>query len=169
MKNTLTFEVTRKLDKFYPILEPLTIDFGLAFKKTVIEWTKMNLLEINEEIWEVWLINLKNTPVGISGLYTLQGQYTNEIWLGWLGLIPEYRNMGLGRQIMKHLYKSARQMGCKKILSYVDKDGKPLNFYKREGFQIIGTVREYCKNNNVSTIDFEDMDDWVIEKKLYNF
>ena len=70
---------------------------------------------------------------------------------------------------MAHLYTQALIFGCERIYSYVDKDGEPLSFYKREGFEVIGTVASYCKDAGIPAIDdkdFEDGEDYVILKHL---
>jgi ribosomal protein S18 acetylase RimI-like enzyme len=84
-------------------------------------------------------------------------------------IIPKHRNYGCGKEVMQFLYEEAKKVGCKELLSYVDKEGKPLSFYKREGFEILGTVKEYLEANKMDKIDkndFEDENDYVIKKLL---
>jgi len=172
LDDKLSFNQTRNIYEFGPILKPLVEDFDLVFYQTSLVWCKVipSTHGKTDRLWEVWLVKLGNKPIGICGLYTLnEAKDTNELWLGWLGVIPELRNMGFGKQIMMHLYEKAKDFGCSKILSYVDKGGAPLSFYKREGFTIIGTVSEYCKSNGLKNIDgddFEDGDDYVIMKEI---
>jgi hypothetical protein len=67
------------------------------------------------------------------------------------------------------LYDFAQSVGCERIYSYMGKDGKPLNFYAREGFNVIGTVGQYCQGHGLAGIDgedFDDAEDFVILKKL---
>lgn len=172
LDNKLSFESTRVLSDFAPILKPLAQDFTAIFYQTMLVWCKIIPSDNaqGDRLWEVWLVKIGNKPIGVCGLYTLKGATdTKELWLGWLGIIPELRNLGLGKQIMKHLYDSGKNFGCTKIFSYVDKDGLPLPFYKREGFEVIGTVSEYCAEQGLKNIDgddFEDGDDFVISKQL---
>ncbi len=165
---TVNFIQSRDIKEFSPIIRPLLPDFGAAFCQTILEWCKL-MDDAYDNFWEVWLVKDKNKTIGICGLYSLNGENTDELWLGWLGLVPEYRNKNIGKTIMQHLYKQANDVGCKKIFSYVDKEGKPLSFYKREGFEIIGTVGQYLYDNKLSKIDgdeFESMDDFVIMKEI---
>ncbi len=68
---------------------------------------------------------------------------------------------------MNFLYETAKNYNCKIILSYVDKDGKPLSFYKREGFEILGTVKDYLKiNTQLNISDFENEQDYIIKKTI---
>lgn len=166
------FIQTRDIVKFGPILKPLSKDFTSIFYETVLEWCGVIPRDDYKEgrYWEVWLIYLNGKPIGICGLYTLkESKDLDELWLGWLGIIPEYRNLKLGGEIMTHLYSEARKVGAKKIYSYVGEDGKPLNFYKREGFKVIGNVGEYLKDRGIDYIDgddFESLNDYVIMKEL---
>lgn len=172
LDNELSFVQTREIYDYSQVLKPLAEDFTSIFYQTMLIWCKIIPSDTTktDRLWEVWLIKLGNKPIGVCGLYTLHGATdTKELWLGWLGIIPELRNMKLGTQVMEHLYTFARSVGCERIYSYVDKGGKPLNFYKREGFEIIGTVGEYCDKHclgNIDGDDFEDKEDFVIMKQL---
>ena len=143
-------------------------DFGYIFYSTVLEWC-----DVIEDLWalhfwEFRLIKSENKAIGCCGLYSLN-ESTETLWLGWFGLIPEYRNKGLGVDVLKYLEQEAKKVDCKELMSYVDKEGAPLNFYKREGFEIIGTVAEFLKVNDMEFIDggdYESPDDFVIRKFL---
>ncbi len=172
ISNKLSFIQSRNIETFGTILKPLADDFTAIFYHTVLVWCKIIPPDDGKEnrYWEIWLVYLNNKPIGICGLYTLHtAENLDELWLGWLGIIPEFRNLKLGSQIMEHLYVEAKKVGCKRIYSYVDKGGAPLNFYNKEGFKIIGTVNEYLKSTGITAIDgddFESADDFVIMKKL---
>ncbi len=172
LSNKLSFVQTRNIHDFGPILKPLVKDFSTVFYQTALVWCKI-IPDDNaqgDKLWEVWLVKSGRKPIGICGLYTLQGAVdTKELWLGWLGIIPELRNAGLGKIVMQHLYKSAKSYGCEKLFSYVDKAGTALPFYEREGFEVINTVSEYCTSNGIKNIDgpdFEDGEDYVITKVI---
>lgn len=172
MQKKLLFIQTKEIKDYSLILKPLADDFTPIFYQTMLVWCKVIPYDNvqSDLFWEIWLVMIDDKPIGVCGLYTLTGaKDTKELWLGWLGIIPEFRNLKLGGQIMEHLYIEAKKVGCERIYSYVDKEGKPLSFYKREGFEILGTVDEYCANNSIDNIDgedFEDKDDFVIMKQL---
>lgn len=162
----ISYKNTKNIYDFVPIIEPLIEDFDKVFLDTVLIWCKIMSDDNDKRFWQVWLITSNNTPIGICGLYSLNNS-TEELWLGWLGIVPEYRNKGLGVNVMNFLYSQARGLNCKRILSYVDKKGKPLSFYKREGFQIIGNVKKYLQSHkNISLEEFEDLNDYIIKKEL---
>ena len=178
---------SRNIKDFRPLIDTLIPDFDYVFLHTILQWCQLaeDPYKNQNKFWEVYLIQPKVKPIkgtsnkwstlehvdaiGICGLYSLIPNSTEQLWLGWFGLTPDNRNKGMGKEAMQFLYDIARQNGCKEILSYVDKEGKPLSFYKREGFEILGTVGEYLNANRMFQIDgsdFECDDDYVIRKFL---
>ncbi len=144
-------------------------DFGNAFLHTILVWCGLLTdTEDNGEYWQVWLIKDGKNIVGICGLYSLvPNSEKTELWLGWLALIPSYRNKGIGKTIMEHLYSVARHENVYTLLSYVDRNGKPLNFYRREGFEVIGTVKDYLEQRSeIDNGNFENPEDFIIRKAL---
>jgi uncharacterized protein (DUF608 family) len=60
--------------------------------------------------------------------------------------------------------ENAKSLGCKKLMAYVDKNGKPLSFYYRNNFKRIGTVKDYLlKHIELSKNIFESENDHVIK------
>ena len=160
------FKQTRDIYEYGKITPDLLPDFGNSFCHTILSWC--DVIPRYKFYWEWYMIYDGNKPIGCCGLYSLN-ENTDELWLGWFGLIPEYRNKNIGIKALGFLYEIAKTIDCKVIYSYVDKEGKPLNFYKRNGFEIISSVKEFLLANNMESIDgeyFEDMDDYVIKKIL---
>ena len=167
----ISFRQSRNISDYRILIDSLIPDFDYVFLYTILQWCKLanDPNENTKQFWEVFLVYHNDEVVGICGLYTLSPHNREEMWLGWLGIIPSFRNKKYGRDIMEFLYKKSKENGCKELLSYVDKGGKPLNFYKREGFDIIGTVSDFLKSSNRNEIDgdeFESPDDYVIKKIL---
>lgn len=161
-KNIVDYSVL--LDGLYP-------DFGNHFCHTILCWCE--IMEVGEQpkrkegkFWEVWIVrdHLKNT-LGICGLYSLS-ESTNELWLGWFGILPELRSSGIGAHVINQLKVKAKNIGAAALMSYVDEDGKPLNFYYRHGFGVIDKVGNYIDENNLSMDGFEDRNDFVIKCPL---
>jgi GNAT superfamily N-acetyltransferase len=168
----IVFKQTREIKEYRVIIDSFIPDFGHAFLHTILQWCRLayDPFDKTNQFWELWTINYRFSIIGICGLYSLNPKSTDELWLGWLGLIPKWRNKNNGPLVMKFLYDKAKEKGCKKIMCYVDKEGRALNFYKREGFEVIGTVRDYLYKNNLTQIDgflFESPDDYVIQKYLF--
>ncbi len=152
---------------FGKIAKQLLPEFGPAFCQTVLEWCEV-IPDNFDNYWKWFLICDNSKAIGCCGLYSLD-KNTDELWLSWFGIIPEYRNKGIGKQSLAFLEKLATIDGCKIIRSYVDKEGKPLGFYMRNGFNVTGRVRDFLEANKMKQIDgdnFEDMADFIIEKPI---
>lgn len=150
------------------VLEGLVEDFGFVYYHAVLAWCNI-ISGRDNKYWQVWLISFDGRTIGTCGLYSLFENRTDELWLAWFGIIKEYRNKGIGTNVLDFLEKEAQKVGCKILRSYVDENGKPLEFYKRNGFNINGRVQDYINSVGSSIImidDFENMNDWVIEKIL---
>ena len=163
------FQTTR-LKTFRPILEGFIEDFGYSYYHAILSWC--GFVDISDDenekdyFWEVWLIKQRKKIIGISGLYSLNPDDTSQLWLGWLGVLKEYRNKSIGTFILKELENKAKKVDCKELLVYVDKNGAPLNFYYRNGFEHVCKVGEYVKQNNLSIDHFEHEEDFILTKKL---
>lgn len=161
----ITFFKTYNIRQFKSLITGLFADFGEPFKQTMKAWCK----KIDDgKFWQVWIVKKDKEIIGVCGLYSMDFE-TKTLWLGWLGILNEHRNKGLGKEIMSLLYSEAKASGAKTLNSYVNQDGKPLNFYYREGFQRIGTVSEYLKKKRLNKSElenFESPEDHVITKKL---
>jgi ribosomal protein S18 acetylase RimI-like enzyme len=95
--------------------------------------------------------------VSVSGLYTVVPTKVSmdTFWIGWFGVLPEYRRSGVGHQVITMLMKKAKALGGKKLMLYTEsKDAR--KFYDAVGFTFVSTVGQYLKKNKDATIhDFE--------------
>ncbi len=169
--NNINIFQSKNINDYKNILEGLIEDFGFIYYHAILSWCGIieNSLWKSNKYWQVYLIKYNDDIVGICGLYSLYENRTDELWLGWFGIIPSERNLGIGEYALNWMKDNAKLLGCKKIKSYVDKDGKPLNFYYRNGFKKICLVKEYLQlNKDLSLDEFENYDDIIIEYELDN-
>lgn len=159
---------TKRLKSYKPILEGLVEDFGYIYYHAILVWCGILDNSTPNDIWQVYLIKNDEETVGICGLYSLDQKTIEELWLGWFGILPDMRNKGLGSEVLKQLEIEAIKMGANYIYSYVDQEGKPLDFYYKNGFERIGTVNQYIESTNFKfdKENFESLEDHVIKKKL---
>ncbi len=159
---------SRNIEDYSVLLDGLYPDFGNHFCHTILCWCGLmeNRKEKDNKFWEVWIIkdHLGDTQ-GICGLYSLSASI-DELWLGWFGVLPELRNKNIGAYIINQLKFKAKNIGAKALMSYVNEDGKPLNFYYRHGFGVIDKVGSYVDENKLSMVDFENRNDFVIKCPL---
>ncbi len=165
---------SKNIHDYKPVLENLVKDFGFIYYHTILCWCGVidEEPEYKNKYWDLWLIKYNNQVVGICGLYSRHDNNVDELWLGWFGIVPDVRkktfinNLTLGEYVLNWMETHAKSLGCKKIMSDVDKNRKALNFYFRNGYRLVGLVGEYLeKHPELNKDDFEDMHDFVIEKE----
>jgi len=163
----ITLKHTRDIKKYRPVLEGLVDDFGYVYWDAILEWCGIVHPGNISEFWRVWLIEHNRQVVGMCGLYSILPG-TEELWLGWFGIIPAHRNAGLGAKVLAKIETEAVKNGCRVLRTYVDVEGRPIPFYERAGFVRVSTVGEYCRKSGVDmTMEyFEGEDDHVLEKIL---
>ena len=156
----LEYIKSKNIEDYKKLIDELFADFGEHFAQSISYYCDDDYDKSN--YWQIYLVKYDDDIIGICGLYTIN-DITSEMWLGWFGIIPEMRNKKIGSIIIDYLKETAKNLGDSKIKSYVDSNGKPLNFYYRNNFKLFGTVREYAKKYNISLDHFEDVNDFVIE------
>ncbi len=99
-----------------------------------------------------FLVYYKEIPVGIVGLYNVEG-YPDDVWVDWLGVLPEYRNRGIGTQMLLHICEVARQYGKRNIRLYSFNKSYPL------GISIYHKVMQRCEKYRNPCDDIEWLED----------
>lgn len=66
-------------------------------------------------------------PVGITGMYLLNMYDENvedndDVWLGWYGVLPEFRSRGIGKQSLLDIMDMAKRFGRKYFRLYTNND-----------------------------------------------
>jgi len=73
----------------------------------------------NREELKYWLVYFGEILVGVVGLYSYI-QYPDDAWMGWYGLLPQYRGKGYGSEIFDFFEETAKTKGHKNIRLYTD-------------------------------------------------
>lgn len=124
--------------------------FHVSDESAVIElWTKCELvrpindpaqdirrkLSVNPELFLVGTIHGKVIAAVMAGYEGHRG------WINYLGVHPEHRLRGYGKQIMVEAEKLLRAAGCPKINLQVRTNNRAvLAFYERIGFRVDDVV-----------------------------
>lgn len=95
-----------------------------------------------------WIVYKDDKVVGISGIYEYPELGEVETaWLGWFGVLDEYRGMGYGREILEKTIEIAKQRGFTKFRLYSSKreDLCPnaVPFYTKISAKYNGFVEDY--------------------------
>lgn len=57
---------------------------------------------------DYYIVYLENIPIGVTGIYSYN-EYPEDAWLGWFGILEEYRNNGYGGIILDKTIELARK------------------------------------------------------------
>jgi ribosomal protein S18 acetylase RimI-like enzyme len=98
-----------------------------------------------------------------------------ETWhLNYIAVSPEYRGCGIGRMLWAHWVQVGQQRGCRKLSLDVERENqRALDWYRRQGLRIVGTVWMYEKDIKRSTasnheagavrlLDWEQSEAWQL-------
>lgn len=158
----VNLENCKNVVEFGELFQGLEDAFKTAHYDAILIYTGIIPSEPENKFWEIYLIKDSGKVKGMCGLYSLKENDNSELWLGWFGILPEFRNEGIGTKVLKKLKHIAKQEGAHTLMCYVDEDGAPLNFYYRNNFVYVNSVKKYVKKNNLSMDDFESPKDHVI-------
>lgn len=82
-----------------------------------------------------WMYFMGKVPVGMSGLY-VEDADPSSAWLGWFGVVPEYRRMGIGDTIIKWHEFLVKGKGFTHSRLYTDPDNETaIRFYRKHGYK----------------------------------
>lgn len=70
-----------------------------------------------------YIVKWNEIPVGITGLYLNNVASNDSIWLGWYGILPEFRSKGIGRQALIDTIEKAKKYNRKYLRLYTIDDG----------------------------------------------
>ena len=70
-----------------------------------------------------YIIKLNKIPVGVIGLYINDEIDEESIWLGWFGVLPEFRSKGIGRRSILDIIEKAKKYKRKYFRLYTNDDG----------------------------------------------
>ena len=68
---------------------------------------------------DYYIVYLENAPIGVTGIYVYH-EYPEDAWLGWFGILKEYRNSGLGGKVLDDTILLAKKKGYKNFRIYTD-------------------------------------------------
>ena len=91
-----------------------------------------------------------------SGLITLEFPYMNNANIYWLGILKNFHNQGIGKQLILAAEKFAFSEGAKSLtvetLSPIENDinyNKTYNFYLKNGFSPLFDLKPYNPDQNM--------------------
>lgn len=98
----------------------------------------VNYVEAVEHVsgFEYWLVAVEGEYVGISGIYSLSVD-PESAWLGWFGILPQFRRMGLGSRVIRAFEDVARERGFLYVRLYTGRNDNEVAkaFYRANGYR----------------------------------
>ena len=94
---------------------------------------KLTGLNYEDDHVKYYLAKKDNDYVGITGIYYYD---LDNAWLGWFGILTQFRNRGLGKELLKKTVDLASTMNFKYMRLYTDfvDNHNAINLYEQEGF-----------------------------------
>lgn len=134
---------SKDINLFLPLMRDIT-DLEERFLLAMLRWCGYGRPRHTPlKFWEVYTALIKSKPVGVSGLYQNQNTPAHIGWVGWLGVIPQYRNSGIGTRLIDYVARRASAIGMSELMVYTDDDNcGAIDFYQTVGFCHLGRAIE---------------------------
>lgn len=101
--------------RLYP-LESAEVDYDDSLK---LESGKIKTTQQKFNYCKYFLIQYQEKFIGITGLYSHE-QYPEDAWLGWYGLLSEYRKNDVCIAVIQQMFNFAMKQGYKHFRVYAD-------------------------------------------------
>ncbi len=157
---------SKNLNDYSDILKEFVNLFGKEFEKDIKAWCN-NEKGYMPGFWKVYLIRLHNNKtVGITGLYSLNSDKNDELWLGWFGVQQKYRRNGFGGNALDKTFEIAKDKGAKKLFVYTWPDNKAIKLFEKKRFVKNGKVKDIIVQKNLYKKYFGSLNDIVLQKMV---
>ena len=153
-----------EIDEIIEAIEIFLLAFNRMSSEAVKNEKKTWECLIHNKIAKFYIALLEGKIIGVGGAFV----YKNVASLGYLGVLPEYRGVGIGTVIFKALLQSAINLGCETVMLYASDLGEPI--YKKFGFQgtyyasNLSLMKKWpnisIKNKQIEILDY--LPDWLL-------
>lgn len=94
--------------------------------------------EIDEKARHIVMYNEKGSPIAVCRIF--QGENENSFILGRLAVIPSYRGMNIGKQMLTYAEKAVLSLGGKSLALHAQCRAKA--FYEKSGYISYGEIED---------------------------
>ncbi len=118
---------------------------GADFKASLAPMaTKMHAgqVEMNGRYW--LMVDRENRVLGTTGLYQTAKDQGEAVWLGWMGLRPQYRGMGLGQKLLDFSIQEARKTDASYLRLYTSDysaERAAQQLYEKFGLKVVAEMK----------------------------
>lgn len=157
------FVNTKDVFRFREVLTGLEGDFELEHYPYILTYCGIiqNPPKEANKYWKVWLATKGGLVTGICGLYSCYN-VDDTAWIGWFGVLPEYRHKGFGCAMMHQMEQKAKEQGYHYIATYMYRDDGPAQWYQNRGFEVWAMT-------SVDKLRYDEYlgGDYVIRKNIF--
>lgn len=85
-----------------------------------------------KDLYIGYIAYMEDIPVGVTGIYEIP-EYSDTVWLSWIGIKKAYRKLGYGKQILDYTIEMAKALNKKYLRLYTFEiwNSEAQAFYKR--------------------------------------
>lgn len=112
----------------YELIDEKNINLATSIQHTIFE-TECAYIHYKQAIETqykenmYYIIRWNGLPVGVIGLYMHDELGTDSMWLGWFGVLPEFRSKGIGRRSLLDMIEKSKKFGKKFFRLYTNDNG----------------------------------------------
>ena len=118
-------KIDNSKDIKFVVITKDNLELACKIQNTIFkEDARENFIEqINKDPYrkelEYYIVYLKDKPIGVTGVYAYH-EYPDTGWLGWFGILKEYRQNGYGGIVLDKTIELVRKKGYKEFRLYTD-------------------------------------------------
>lgn len=150
-------------DELYETLIVLYRSFGRLVPPDIADQVKLLKNLVNLKIAKFLIAEFDETIFGLGAIFVFQDVCS----IGYMSVLPEFRQKGVGTEIFNKLIDAAKKVGCKTFLLYASKLGEPIyhkfgfrSNYSTAVYEFSGNLeRNHDLNENVKLLT--TMPEWV--------
>ncbi len=118
--------------------------YAIETAEIIVPWSKEALLNLIRQQNIIFRVMLKDDEV--IGYYSFQKIF-DEAYINNIAIKKEYQSQGFGTQLFQDLLERAEKFEAKSLTLEVETDNeKALKLYKKFGFEVEGTRKNFYKN-----------------------
>ena len=132
---------SHSLGDYVSIVEELKNDLGERFPHSIRSWCGLEIRPYPLVNWQLYLASdaQEGNIIGLYSYYQQPEDPPEKFWIGWLGVLPQYRRQGVARQFLANIMSSVLTCGAKELWVHTDNSNHAaISLYKEAGMNYWG-------------------------------
>ena len=132
---------TKHREDFDEIVGALSAELGPRFAYSLNNWCGIGTRPYPLSVWEMFLAKTDDQVVGICSFYRQIDDRPIRMWVGWIGVLPQFRRQKIGSEMLSRIENMMLLKGARESWVYADEDDKAAQtFYIARGYKRVGTL-----------------------------